>query len=460
MTSAGRAGTGGADARRGATARRSDARTPERRTPDRRAPGSRRNPLTRRAAAVLIAAALCLFFAHQLGSQELLAMSGLLVGLVAAGFGSVYLGRGSLRVERTTEPDVVTVGQQTRVRVDITETSALPHSHTEWRDRIPPGLRGAASGILPSAGATVGIRARTRTAVYPVVALRRGEHVVGPLALAVRDPFGLVVRKQSVGATHVVTVLPEVFPLPEIPALTASRDGSSKPAPLHVGVGEDDLIARPYLPGDAIRRLHWRASAHRGELMVRQEEHRNNPEATLVIDASVRNWAQLGDRAAQYDRSAFLPGFERAVSLTASIAAHLVDAGYRLSLLGAGVDELSREIGGADADDAIEAAMLDLAVLTPTQGDSRFLDLSPVLSSARPQPLVVVAGDLNEADAAELASLSRFSPLPVALLPSGASPRSIDILQLAGWRCHIGNRTDDFASLWLGTLIPAARAGR
>ncbi|MGG7508930.1 DUF58 domain-containing protein [Plantibacter sp. YIM 135249] len=413
----------------------------------RRGPRSRGRlgPFTPRAVGVIVAAVVCVIAARELGSQELLAFAGLLVALVAASFGSVYLGHGSLRVSRTTEPDVVSVGEQTEIRVEITETSALPHSRTEWKDTVPAGLRGAASGILPGTSASTGLTSRTRVAAYRVLAVRRGEHVVGPLALAVRDPFGLVIRRRSVGERHTVTVLPEVFELPEIPALTASRDGSTKPAPLHAGVGEDDLIARPYIPGDTIRRLHWRASAHRGELMVRQEEHRNNPEATLVIDTTAAHWRWPGDRAD------LLPSFERAVSLTASVAAHLVDAGYRIGLLGAGSDELSRDIGGSDADDGIDAAMLDLAVLEPSTEDSRFLDLAPAIASRRAQPLVVVLGDVDETDASDLAALAKLSPLPIALLPSGAAHRSVDILELAGWRCHVGSRNDDFASLWLGT---------
>lgn len=451
----------------------------------------RRVPLTRRAVGVLVAAGVCLIFARGIGSQELLAAAGLLVALVAASFGAVYLERPSLRVDRTTQPDLVSVGGRTTVEVTIAETSALPHVHTEWKDRIPPGLEGSASGTLPSTG-VAGIGSRKRTARYTVTALRRGEHDLGPLALTVSDPFGLVVRRRNVGGTQPVIVLPEVVVLPPIPALTASRDGSTRPSALHVGVGEDDIIARPYLPGDAIRRLHWRASAHHGELMVRQEEQRNDPEATVLLDTAAAHWAWPDD-----DPS-YLPAFEHAVSLAASIANHLVEADYRVNLFGAGSEELAREIsarssagglrsspvgGMGDAlerggqhleEDELDAALLDLALLTPsaTTGPSanaqRFLDLSPVIAARRAQPVIAILGNVEEGDLGDLTAVAHLSPLPIALLPAGARRRTIDLLELAGWQCHVGERGASFASLWLETTGPstttsssvAGRAGR
>ncbi|XUK63815.1 DUF58 domain-containing protein [Plantibacter sp. RU18] len=432
----------------------------------------RRVPLTRRAVGVLVAAAVCLIFARGIGSPELLAAAGLLIALVAASFGAVYLERPSLRVDRITRPDLVSVGGRTEVEVTIAETSALPHVHTEWKDHIPTALRGSASGTLPSTG-VAGIGSRRRTARYTVTALRRGEHDLGPLALTVSDPFGLVVRRRDVGGTQPVIVLPEVLALPPIPALTASRDGSTRPSALHVGVGEDDIITRPYLPGDAVRRLHWRASAHRGELMVRQEEQRNDPEATVLLDTAAAHWAWPDD-----DPS-YLPAFEEAVSLAASIANHLVDADYRVNLFGAGDEELAREIsarssagglrsspvgGMGDAlerggqhleEDELDAALLDLALLRPSSSHSRFLDLSPVIAARRAQPVIAILGDVDESDLGELTAVAHLSPLPIAMLPAGARRRSIDLLETAGWRCHVGERGASLAALWLGTTGPA-----
>ena len=41
--------------------------------------------------------------------------------------------------------------------------------------------------------------------------------------------------------------------------------------------GEDDVAIRTYRDGDDLRRIHWPATAHRGELMVRQEDRPGPP---------------------------------------------------------------------------------------------------------------------------------------------------------------------------------------
>src|SRR5690606_1012528 len=95
-----------------------------------------------------------------------------------------------------------------------------------------------------------------------------------------------------------------------------------------LGQGADNLIPRAYMSGDSMRRIHWRASAHRGDLMVRQEEQESTPEATVVFDRNV-------DR---YGREALLrpgedPAFEAAVSACASAVARLTDEGYVVTVI-------------------------------------------------------------------------------------------------------------------------------
>ena len=50
-----------------------------------------------------------------------------------------------------------------------------------------------------------------------------------------------------------------------------------------------------YLPGDAMKRLHWKATAHRGQLMVRQEEQQINPRAGVFLDCEPRTQGTARD---------------------------------------------------------------------------------------------------------------------------------------------------------------------
>ena len=52
--------------------------------------------------------------------------------------------------------------------------------------------------------------------------------------------------------------------------------------------GEDDVSTREYRHGDDLRKVHWRATARTGELMVRLEERPWRAQATLLLDTRAR----------------------------------------------------------------------------------------------------------------------------------------------------------------------------
>jgi uncharacterized protein (DUF58 family) len=67
---------------------------------------------------------------------------------------------------------------------------------------------------------------------------------------------------------------------------------------------------RPYRAGDALRDVHWRTTARRGEPMVREYDAAPSPELVLVIEP----WLPDAPTPADRDR------LERALSLAATIA--------------------------------------------------------------------------------------------------------------------------------------------
>ena len=87
--------------------------------------------------------------------------------------------------------------------------------------------------------------------------------------------------------------------------------------------GEDDVAPREYRHGDDLRRVHWRSTARRGELMVRREE---------------QPWQSRGDAAPRHPARARTGAtgpagsFEQAVSAAASIGVHLCRAGLEPAL--------------------------------------------------------------------------------------------------------------------------------
>jgi uncharacterized protein (DUF58 family) len=95
----------------------------------------------------------------------------------------------------------------------------------------------------------------------------------------------------------------EVMPKPLFAMLQTARGGrarrvaeAGRPAPL-AGEGEHLKELREHVAGDPFKRIAWKASARRGQLLVREMEREERDIAWLVLDASVELWAGAQGKA-------------------------------------------------------------------------------------------------------------------------------------------------------------------
>ena len=392
---------------------------------------------TARGIGFLVAAAVLFVAAPLLSLPALQQVTALLLGLVAAAAVFVITGQARVHVERTFTPQVVAPGRVATASLHVTNTSTVPCLESRWEDTLGPGLTGAAAGSLPALGGSRSARSQARL-TYELRGLRRGRHVVGPLRVQVQDPFGLVLRRHVLGDPQHLVVLPKRVELWPLAPHGADNDGASRSAPQHAGIGEDDVIARAYLPGDALKRMHWKATAHRGVLMVRQEEQEVNPRAGVVIDRDARGFGTERDRSGEWEYS---PGFEWAVTATASVVAHLTRLGYAVSTRAAG-EAFSHTL--ADGQDGLEDALVDLAVLEPHEAAAvTAADVDP-----EERTTFVVLGRPDVERAREWADALAGSASVLAFVARGTSDAALDVLSSARWRTVAYGPQDDVADLW------------
>jgi uncharacterized protein (DUF58 family) len=207
---------------------------------------------------------------------------------------------------------------------------------------------------------------------YQIRSHLRGRHRLGPLTMRVRDPFGLATIATSLPGTT------DILILPRIEALGSGRPrgdglGAEGAIPYMVALrGEDDASIRTYHEGDDLRRIHWPTTAHRSELMVRQEDRPARRRVVIVMDS----------RVGGHQGSGTLGSFEWAVTAAASIAAHLSGLSFAIHLV------TSETAIGGEATHTIEIdsalALLAVAQLGTNQ------ELEEVVRSA--QPLTLVGG--------------------------------------------------------------------
>ena len=434
----------------------------------------RRLPLTARGMGAIIVAAISLIVAAEAGVPPLVYFALLLLALVAAAAIWVYLPRNADAISRVLDPGLVVVDDEAVMRVHIGIRTQLPLPAMRWQDQMPPGLSaldsrrhraewvqnggglevfaalGSAAALAPQQHATgvmLGVSSRLRggertvTVTYPVYGRRRGVHPVGPFTMQATDPFGLVRRTTviRIPATP-VTVIPAVIELAALHDSWAAAGGAVDTTITHLGQGADNLIARAYMPGDSMRRIHWRATAHRDQLMVRQEEQESNPEATVVLDRGVLRWSL--DAMAMTGADA---GFEMAVSTCASVLVRLLRDGYAVTVIDSDGTELIERLDAAAPGDLREA-IRSLASIAARR-DDHLTELGRTLVGSMLGPLVVITGRIDESDVATLATLARQSALPL-LFAAAAGPGALERARAGGWRTGSIAPGMDLAQTW------------
>ena len=156
---------------------------------------------------------------------------------------------------------------------------------------------------------------------YQVRAVARGLHHLGPLRIHVVDGFGMVHRVVTAGGRTEILVTPRVVALDPV-VLGGASIGSGTGQVGARGAASDDVIPRPYGPGDEMRRIDWKASARTDSLMVRSEESPWRSTVSLVLDLR-----SADHRGIDPDSS-----IDAALSLAASIGCMALERGWELTV--------------------------------------------------------------------------------------------------------------------------------
>jgi uncharacterized protein (DUF58 family) len=398
-------------------------------------------PLTLRGTGAAVLAIACFILANEAGIPELQYFGMLLVGVLVAALVAVYLIRRADSVVRTLSTVVASVGRTSTITMHVGVRTAIPSAPGKWVDTLPRTLTGSPHGVFPALGSGLRGGERTVTLHYEVRGVKRGVTSIGPLRITSTDPFGLVRRRHIVAGKTEVTVVPAIVDLPALTNNVGEAGGILHSTTSQLGQGADNLIARPYLPGDSMRRIHWRATAHRDELMVRQEEQETTPEATVVFDRSVRRWTSESMKAPGTDE-----GFEAAVSACVSVVARLAREGYTVHIIDSDGTPLAEPIEGADLGE-VDALLVRFAGILSRRDDHLHL-LAPLFTGVSTGPVVLIVGRFDAADVEVVAPVAHHSSMP-ALFAVSPSGDALERAARTGWRVAVIDPEADLARAWV-----------
>ena len=400
--------------------------------------------LTTRGKVFAVAAVLLIVISYSTGNRLTLLVGGLLLGLVAVAAGLARFRSMRLAISRTFWPTPVAARTPLSVSIDTTNLASIRSAPLYWSDTLPWRPLATDAVRLDPLDSTSGrTAARKAKLTYTLNPPRRGVFDIGPLQVAYSDPFGLAVGFMSIGGTSELIVTPFVTELPLNGLWLEAPDGTARLVQA-TGVGNaDDLMTREYRRGDALRRVHWRASARHGELMVRQEEQRAYPEATIVLDTRLASYRDRLEPGASRGESAwFSESFEWGVSMFASLGVHLHRAGFVVHVLESATSQ-AIELADDEARMGREADfLLSLAGIRLLSEYGRPADVSPAEG-----PVFAIAAEPDADTLAWLSGIKRPFELGVVFVV-GASLATTTPLEEAGWKVVLVEPWTDPALAW------------
>ena len=331
------------------------------------------------------------------------------VGLLAAGVVAdvALAGRVADLVMDRTGATTTRLGQAIEVALVVTNGG---------RRRMRGVLRDA---WLPSAGAAPRTQrvdippGERRRLVSTLVPTRRGDRTAAHVTLRSIGPLGLAGRQRRHRVPWSVRVLPPFTSrkfLPEKLAKLRELDGAV--ALNRRGQGTEFDSLREYVDGDDVRSIDWRATARRGDVVVRTWRPERDRRLVCVLDTGRTSAARVGDT----------PRLDAALDACLLLAAVAARAGDRVDLLAA--DSVVRaSVEGASRNEVLPTLVQAMAPLEPAlvESDAQLM-VAEVLRRERKRALVVLFTSLDA------------EPIEQGLLPvlAGLTARHTVVLAAVG----------------------------
>jgi len=204
----------------------------------------------------------------------------------------------------------------------------------------------------------------------------RGPYRLEGFWISTQFPFGFFRRGERIQSNGEILVYPSIREVSSyfhlLPFLPGHLDG------FHVGHGENLYTIRKHQAQESARIVDWKATAKTGELMAREFARNEESKFCLILDTLISSPL----------RSDYAGIFEKAVSLTASLAFHFSEEGAELEFLTPG-EYISREEGTQQLYRILRAlAVVECQLASPENSSDLRGELSRVIDSQALQQIL------------------------------------------------------------------------
>lgn len=225
----------------------------------------------------------------------------------------------NLHVERKLHLAWATVGDSVHEQLKVINNGPLPALWVEIID--------TSSTLATPIRLVSDVEAHASRTRHPShLCRRRGLYTLGPTRLRTGDPFGIYTLTIHDDHSSTILVTPPLLPLAQLRIAPGGGAGDQRRRRWALERDISDTGVRNYLPGDSLRRIHWRASARFDTLIVRQLEAAASGDWWIFVDLDAAVQAGAGQDST----------LELSVILAASLAVRGLKERRRVGLAIAG----------------------------------------------------------------------------------------------------------------------------
>jgi uncharacterized protein (DUF58 family) len=166
--------------------------------------------------------------------------------------------------------------------------------HVTVRDELPQFFDQVAE--IPPADVPSGGAARL---IYFVRPVKRGAYAFGDILLRVRRDAGLMQKQIAIGGAATVKVYPNFHGADEYRLLARidQRDEVVRRPRRVSAPGTDFESLRPYIAGEDLRHVDWKATAKRGGLISRNKQVERGQQVAVLLDAGRLMTGTVGEHS-------------------------------------------------------------------------------------------------------------------------------------------------------------------
>ncbi|MGB1252034.1 MAG: DUF58 domain-containing protein [Candidatus Promineifilaceae bacterium] len=404
---------------------------------------------------------LSLFSGFSTGRDLWFTIAYLLGSLLILSFIWSYINLRQTKISRVTRTRRTQVGQPLEERILLTNTSRFPKLWLEVRDNsnFPNhNISRVVNGLPPNR--KYGWRTATQSFL-------RGRYRLGPLMIRTSDPFGLFPMERMIDATNNVVVYPMTVDIHHFPLPAGILSGGDALRMRAYQATANAVSVREYAPGDSFNRIHWKSSARRNRLIVKEFELDPLTDIWIVPDmaASVQAGLTAAEAAAlahsqgKEDASLPLSTEEYVVTIAASLAQYFLRQDRAVGLV---ANTQSREFVQPDRGERQSNRLLETLAVLQADGDIELAGSLLMQSNRFPRgtTLIVITPTIDLSWATTARELTRrglriatvlVNPEQFSYAGHGESAEELlSLLQINNIPCYFVNAGDNLSAV-LGT---------